>query len=125
MKRLHHILGIACCALALVLTGCTSMKAPATTNIAVSKNAIDNADSAEAGKYAPAEISSARDNLGKANKAMSDEKYQEANDFAIKAQSDAKVATSKANATKAQAAADALNSGNRVLQDELNRKSSQ
>ena len=80
------------------------MKAPATTNIAVSKNAIDTADSAEAGKYAPAELSSARDNLGKANKAMSDEKYQEANDFAIKAQSDAKVATSKANATKAQQA---------------------
>jgi hypothetical protein len=125
MKRTTLSLSLAFCALALTIAGCTSMKTPAKENIAASKNAVENATSADAGQLAPAELQTARDKLARANKAMADENYKLANELAIQAQADAKVATSKANSAKAQAAADALNTDVRVLQEELNRKNNQ
>jgi len=125
MKQTKYTLSIACCALILLVSGCTSMKDPATSNIAVSKNAIANADSADAAQFAPLELQSAREKLTRANAAMADKDYKLANDLAIQAQADAKVATSKANSSKAQAAADALNADIRVLQEELTRANNQ
>jgi len=110
---------------ALFITGCTDMKTPAAANIAVSKNAIDNAAGADAAQLAPSEIQSAREKLGKANAAMANGDYKLANDLALQAQADAKVAQSKSTSAKTQAAADALNADLRVLQDELNRKNNQ
>lgn len=125
MKSITLIAAIVCSAVLLQITGCTSMETPATASIAVSRNAIDSAAAADAAKYAPTELQSARDKLAAANKAMATHDYQQANDLAIQSQSDAKVAQGKATAGKAQAAADAVNTDNRVLQDELSRKNSQ
>ena len=112
------------CGGAVILTvGCSSMKTPATADVAVSKSAVENAADAGAGKFAPAEMTSAREKLAMANKALADKEYKLAADFANQAQADAKLAQSKANSAKAQAAADALQDDIRVMREELERSS--
>jgi hypothetical protein len=108
--------------LAVVLcVGCSSLKTPATADVAVSKAAVENAASAGGTQFAPAEMSSAREKLMLANKAMQAKDYKLAVDLAAQAQADAKLAQGKANSAKAQAAADALQDDIRVLREELDR----
>jgi hypothetical protein len=66
-------------------------------------------------------MSSAREKLMLANKAMQAKDYKLAVDLAAQAQADAKLAQGKANSAKAQAAADALQDDIRVLREELDR----
>jgi len=122
MKSSTLHLGLVMIVTAICATGCADLKTPAVASIAVSKNAIDSADRADAAKLAPAEIQSAQDKLTRANQAMANGDYKLANDLAIQSQADAQVAQSKAAAAKAQTAADALHSDQRAMQDELNRK---
>lgn len=112
------------CAVALSITfGCSSLKTPATADVAVSKAAVDNASGAGGMEYAPVEMTSAREKLQRANKAMADKDYKLARDLAAQAQVDAKLAQGKADSSKAQMAADALQDDIRVLRDELDRTS--
>lgn len=107
---------------ALVLTvGCTSLKTPATADVAVSKAAVDSAAGAGGAQYAPLEMNAAREKLALANKAMLAKDYKEARELANQAQADAKLAQSKASSVKAQAAADVLQEDIRVLREELDR----
>ena len=109
---------------AVVLTvGCSSMKTPATADVAVSKAAVENAAGAGGVEFAPAEMSSAREKLAQANQAMAAKDYKLAADLANQAQADAKLAQGKANSAKAQAASDALQEDIRVLREELGRTS--
>ncbi len=110
-----------CSAVAVLIAGCSSMKTPATADVAVSKAAVDNAASAGAAEYAPLEMTSAREKMALANKAMTDKDYKLASELASQAQADAKLAQSKASSAKARAAADALQDDIRVLREELNR----
>lgn len=111
-------------AVALAATvGCTSLKTPATADVAVSKAAVDNAASAGGAEFAPVEMMAARDKMALANKAMAAKDYKLAIDLAAQAQADAKLARSKANSAKAQTAADALQDDIRVLREELERNS--
>ena len=98
-----------------------SEKAPATADVAVSKNAVENAVSAGAADLAPAEINAARDKMMRANAALAAKDYTLARDLATQAQADAKLAQSKANSTKATAAANALNADLQVLREEVER----
>ena len=107
----------------LMTFGCTSLKTPATADVAVSKAAVDNAAGAGAMEFAPLEMAAAREKMVRANKAMADKDYQLARDLAAQAQADAKLAQGKANSAKAQTAADALQDDIRVLRDELDRSS--
>jgi hypothetical protein len=106
---------------ALVAAGCTSLKTPATADVAVSKAAVDNAASAGGAEFAPAEMMAARDKMALANKAMAAKDYKLAIDLAAQAQADATLARSKANSARAQTAADALQDDIRVLREELER----
>jgi len=107
---------------ALALTvGCTSLKTPVTADLTVSKAAVDNAAGAGGAQYAPVEMNAAREKLALANKAMLAKDYKEARELANQAQADAKLAQSKANSEKAQAAAVVLEDDIRVLREELNR----
>ncbi|MDR3369934.1 MAG: DUF4398 domain-containing protein [Rhodoferax sp.] len=106
---------------AALAVGCSSLKTPATADVAVSKAAVANAVGAGGVEYAPAEMTSARDKLELANKAMAAKDYKLARDLAAQAQADAKLAQGKANSAKAQAAADALQEDIRVLRAELER----
>lgn len=110
-----------CCAGLVVMTGCSSMRTPATADVAVSKEAVANAADAGAAQYAPMELKSAQDKMAAANKAMAAKDYALARDLAAQAQVDAKLAQSKANSAKATAAADAVQEDIRVLREELDR----
>lgn len=111
----------ACGTVLIALSACSSMKTPATADVAVSRAAVDNAASSGAADLAPAEMRSAREKMALANKALADKDYKLARDLANQAQADAKLAQSKADSTKATAAADALNEDVRVLREELDR----
>lgn len=118
-NRLSQVAGAA---MVLSLAACASpQKAPATADVAVSKNAVENAVSAGAADLAPAEINAARDKMVRANAALAAKDYSLARDLAAQAQADAKLATSKANSSKATAAAAALDADLRVLQQEVDR----
>lgn len=113
----------ALCGVAVILmAGCaTSLETPATSKVAVSSAAIDNAVAAGGPEYAPIEMGLAREKMAKARKAMADKEYQEAMDLAAEAEVDAKLAQSKANSSKAQKSADALQEDIRVLREEMQR----
>nr|WP_315187181.1 DUF4398 domain-containing protein [uncultured Albidiferax sp.] len=115
-------LALSATALAL-LVGCSSMKTPATAEVAVSKAAVDSAVGAGGAEFAPLEMDSARTKMAAANKAMANKDYKLAATLANEAQADAKLAQGKANNAKAQAAADALQDNLRVLREELDRAS--
>lgn len=105
----------------LLSVGCTSLKTPATADVAVSKAAVDNAAAAGGVQFAPVEMTLAREKMARANAAMTDKNYELARELATAAQADAKLAQSKADSAKAQAAATALQDDIRVLREELNR----
>ena len=127
MKQNYPTTQLAAAAVALlVLAGCTSpQKAPATADVAVSRNAVENAVSAGAAELAPEEINLARDKMMRANQALAAKDYKLARELAIQAQADAKLAQSKAKSAKASAASNALNEDLRVLQQEVDRANSQ
>lgn len=107
--------------LLVALTGCSSMKTPATADVAVSKAAVDNAVGAGGAEFAPIEMNAAREKMRLANAAMAAKDYPLAIELANQAQVDAKLAQSKANSAKAQAAADALQEDIRIMREEFNR----
>lgn len=108
-------------ATAVLVMGCSSLKTPATADVAVSKAAVDNAAGAGGVQYAPVEMTAARDKMVLANQAMAAKDYKLARELAAQAEVDAKLAQSKANSAKAQAASDALQEDIRVLRAELER----
>jgi hypothetical protein len=118
----NQLIKALCAACVLTLAACAStQKAPAVADVAVSKNAVENAVSAGAADLAPAEINLAREKMTRANAALAAKDYALARDLATQAQADAKLAQSKATSAKATAAAAALDADLRVLRDEVNR----
>ena len=112
------------CSTALLLgAGCSSLKTPATADVAVSKAAVDNASDAGGAEFAPVEMNAARTKLASANQAMAVKDYKLALDLASQAQADAKLAQAKANSAKAQAVANTLQEDIRVMREELERAS--
>jgi hypothetical protein len=110
--RLLNILGVAAM---LSLAACASSeKAPATADVAVSRNAVENAVSAGAADLA-------RTKMMRANEALAAKDYVLARQLATEAQADAKLAQSKAGSAKANAAANALDADLRVLREEVDR----
>lgn len=124
MKTISQRVTMICGAAVLLgLTACASDKTPATADVAVSRAAVANATSAGAADLAPAEMQAAREKMMRANKALEAKDYKLAQDLAAQASADAQLAQSKANSTKATAAADELQQSIRVLREELNRNS--
>jgi hypothetical protein len=121
VTKINQLLTVLCAAALLSMAGCASQKAPATADVAVSRNAVDNAVSAGAAELAPQEITSARSKMMRANEALAAKDYTLARELATQAQADAKLAQSKANSTKANAAANALDADLRVLREEVDR----
>jgi hypothetical protein len=113
-----------CCGIALLLAaGCSSLKTPATADVAVSKAAVGDAAGAGGAEFAPVEMKSARDKLDLAKQAMAVKDYKRAIDLANEAQADAKLAQAKANSAKAQQAAQALQDDIHFLREEVDRAS--
>jgi len=113
---------LAAVAAVLALSACASPnRAPATADVAVSRNAVDNAVSAGAAELAPEDISAARAKMTVANQALAAKDYKRASQLATEAQADAQLAQSKANSAKATAASQALNADLRALRQEVDR----
>ncbi|WP_340124163.1 DUF4398 domain-containing protein [Methylobacter svalbardensis] len=106
---------------ALLMTGCASIPAP-TEQIAVSKVAVESANSAGGNEFATVQLKSAMDKMDAAEQEMTVEDYALAKQLAEQAQVDAQLASPTARSAKAQKAASALLEENRVLRQELNRK---
>jgi len=125
-QSMTHLARLGAVAAVLVLSACASPdQAPATADVAVSRNAVENAVSAGAAELAPAEITAAREKMVRANQALAARDYKMARELAIQAQADAKLAQSKAVSTKATAASTRLNDDLRVLREEVDRANNQ
>lgn len=103
------------------VSACASIPAP-TEQVAISNEAVRNANSADSNEYAPVQIKSAMEKMVSANRAMNEKKYVVARQLAEQAQVDAQLALEMTRAAKAQKAADALLEDNRVLRHEIDRK---
>jgi hypothetical protein len=122
----NQLIKFLCGSVVLTLAACaSSQKAPATADVAVSKNAVENAVSAGASDLAPEEINTARTKMMQANQALAARNYTLARQLATEAQADARLAQSKATSAKATAAANALQEDLRVLREEVDRNKTQ
>ena len=90
--------------------------------MAVSKAAVSNAISAGGNEFAPLQLKSAMEKMDGAERAMGEKNYVRAKQLAEQAQVDAKLAEAAARSAKAQKAAAALQEDNRVLRQEIDRK---
>ena len=113
----------------IFITGCAS--APSSSvpapneQIAVSRAAISNANSAGGSQYAPIQFKSALEKMAGAERAMGEKDYAKARVLAEQAQVDAELASAAAAAAKAKKAADAVSEDNRVLRKEIDRNTKQ
>jgi hypothetical protein len=122
MRTLSNMLPTVLCGLAVVLTvGCSSLKNPATTDIAVTNAAVESAVAAGGSQFAPVEMNAARTKLAQARQALDASDYERAMGMSDQSRADAKLAQGKANSAKARAAADALEDGIQILRNEIKR----
>ena len=111
------------CGLGVVFAvGCSSLKTPATSDVAVTNAAVESAVVAGGSQFAPVEMNGARTKLALAREALAKKDYKLAISLADQSRADAKLAQGKANSAKARAAADALEEDIQILRDEINRK---
>lgn len=127
MKKIDHLRSFqlmrgvgASAAVAIFIAGCASIPAP-TEQMAVSKVAVSNATSAGGNEFAPQALKSAMEKMDAAERAMAEQDYLRARQLAEQAQVDAQLAAITARSAKAQKAAQELQEGNRVLQQEIER----
>lgn len=102
--------------------GCASVPAP-TDQMALSRAAVSEAQSAGAPEIAPVEFRSAQAQLEEARTAFQRENYVVARRLAERAEVDAKLAETKARSAKANRAVAELRQGIEVLREEIERKS--
>lgn len=124
--QMTHRIGMVV-AVAIFMVGCASTPAtpviPAPTEqMAVSKAAVSDAISAGGNEFAPLQLKSAMEKMDGAERAMGEKNYVRARQLAEQAQVDAKLAEAAARSAKAQKAAAALQESNRVLRQEIDRK---
>lgn len=99
------------------LSGCAG--AAPTTQAALARTAVANAVAAGAGKYAPAELTTAEDKIEQMNSALQTRQFDTALNLAEQAEMDARVAEIKARAAKAEQLANDLQQGASTPQIEM------
>jgi len=107
----------------LLIAGCASTPPAPTATLQAAEQAISNADRAEAGRYAAAELSEARTKLASANAAVQDEKMVAAEQLAEQSRAEAELASARSEAAKAAAVNADLKRGNDALLEETQRNS--
>jgi Domain of unknown function (DUF4398) len=96
--------------------------APPTAELTATAAAVAHASGAGGNEFAPQEMQLARDKLLRANAAMTAKDYPLAIALSREAQADAQLAEAKAESTKARQGAESAREGNRVLREEMKRK---
>ena len=105
---------------AVLAAGCASAPEP-TAQIESARQAIDDAERAQAAQYAAPELSQARSKLASADTAVQNEEMEQAARLAAEARADAELASARTAAAKAQAANDEIRRANRMLIEEMGR----
>lgn len=104
--------------LLLVLSGCASVVVP-NEQIELTRSAVNRAVSADATQYAPVEMRSAQDNLRAMERALGEKKFKDVRILAERAESDARLAETKARASRTQDQLKVAREGIQVLRKEL------
>jgi hypothetical protein len=105
----------------LMLAACASTPPAPTASLQAAQRAISNAEGAEAGRYAPAELSEARTKLASADRAVSEQRMTMAERFAEESRVEAELAAAKTANVKATAVNDELRRSNGTLVEEMQR----
>lgn len=118
-KSLIKLLGVSMVtASTLGLNGCASGPPPR-QEMAVADFAVNEAEEAEASRYAPVDLRSARNKLGAAERAMAEGDYVEARRLAEQALVDAQLAEAKARTATQLRNVEALRQSVETLRNEL------
>lgn len=109
-------------ALACVLaSGCASEGPEPREEMSKARTLVDQADKANAQRYAAADVQRAHDELNSAERNYGAKKYNEARADAESAAADADLASARASAAAAQQAATEVTRGNNTLRQETQR----
>ncbi len=107
---------------AAMLVACSSVPPPV-EQMAVSRTTVERVSSApNAVDAAPVELSQAREKLARAERAMNDKDFVTARRLSAEAETDARVAESRASAMRGERALKEIRDSIRSLQDEINRR---
>lgn len=101
--------------------GCATEGNVPTQQLTQARTLVEQADKANAQRYAPADLQRAHDELASADKAVTDRKYEDARRYAEKAQVDADLASARASSGEAQRAAQEVNRSIDSLKQESER----
>lgn len=107
---------------ALGLVACATSAPPPTSELAAATAGVAHAAGAGGQEFAPQEMQLARDKLLRAQAAMTAQDYPLALAMSQQADVDAQLAEAKAESLKARRSADAARDGNRILREEIQRK---
>jgi lipoprotein-anchoring transpeptidase ErfK/SrfK len=112
----------AAASVALIAAGCATPQPP-TAQINATAAAVAHAAGSGGDEYASQQMQSARNKLQRANAAVAAKDYPSALALSREALVDAQLAEAKAESTKARQGAEAARESNRVLREEIQRKS--
>jgi hypothetical protein len=115
--RLIPVVGLLC------IGGCATQGPQPTDEMTRAKALIEQADKSGAQRYAAADLQRAHDQFSNAERANGEKKYNDARRYAESAAADADVASARASAGDAQAAAHEVVQGNETLRQEADRGS--
>jgi len=101
--------------------GCATQGPVPTEQLTMARTLVEQADKANAQRYAPADLQRAHDELSSAEKAVNDRKYDDARRYAENAQVDADLASARASSGEAQRAAQEVNRSIDSLKQESER----
>jgi hypothetical protein len=106
---------------AAIVAGCATEGNIPTQQLTQARTLVEQADKANAQRYAAADLQRAHDELSSADKAVTDRKYEDARRYAEKAQVDADLASARASSGEAQRAALEVNRSIESLKQESER----
>jgi hypothetical protein len=106
----------------VLAAGCATQGDVPSQEMTMAHTLVEQADKANAQRYAPADLQRAHDELSSAEKAVADKRYIEARRYAENAQVDADLASARASSGEAQRAAEEVNRSIDTLRQETNRQ---
>jgi hypothetical protein len=106
-----------------MLGACASTPPAPTASLQAARQAISNAERAEAGRYASGELGEARTKLASADTAVSEQRMAIAERFAEESRAEAELASAKTADIKAKAVNDEMTRSNGTLIEEMERNS--
>jgi hypothetical protein len=119
-SRLRVAVGVTA---ALMLGACASTPPPPTASLQAARQAISDAERAEAGRYASGELGEARTKLASADTAVTEKQMTMAQRFAEESRAEADLASAKTADLKAKAVNDEMSRSTNTLVEEMRRNS--